>query len=160
MEQHKNIAMPKIITYTPQYRDVFIALNRQWIETYFRIEASDTETFKHVEQIIDDGGQIFIALADDGTPVGCCALKNHLEADCHELAKMAVSPAYQGQHIGHMLGEALLAYAASHGVKRIFLEGNTRLCASIALYRSLGFTEVELSGQRYDRCDIIMEKWL
>ncbi len=150
--------MTKIVTYSPEYRDAFIALNRQWIETYFKIEESDIETFSHVDSIIDNGGQIFIAISDDGTPVGCCALKNHPELDCHELAKMAVSPKCQGQHIGHMLGESLIDYAKSHGVKRIFLEGNTRLKASIALYRSLGFEEVPLTGQKYERCDIVMEK--
>ncbi len=152
--------MPKIVIYTPEYRDSFIALNKEWIETYFRIEESDKETFKHVDKIITDGGQIFIAIADDGMPAGCCALKNHPESDSHELAKMAVSPKYQGQHIGSMLGKSLLDYAARHGVKRIYLEGNTRLHASIALYRSLGFKEVPLKEKIYDRCDIVMEKIL
>ncbi len=152
--------MPKIVIYTPEYRDSFIALNKEWIETYFRMEESDKETFKHVDKIITDGGQIFIAIADDGMLAGCCALKNHPESDSHELAKMAVSPKYQGQHIGSMLGKSLLDYAARHGVKRIYLEGNTRLHASIALYRSLGFKEVPLKEKIYDRCDIVMEKIL
>jgi ribosomal protein S18 acetylase RimI-like enzyme len=59
--------------------------------------------------------------------------------------------------IGRKLGEALLDYAKSHGVKRIFLEGNTRLEASIALYRKLGFREIPLEGNAYERCDILME---
>ena len=54
-------------------------------------------------------------------------------------------------------GEALLDYAKSHGVKRIFLEGNTRLEASIALYCKLGFGEIPLEGNAYERCDILME---
>lgn len=150
--------MPKVVLYSPKYRDAFVSLNKEWIETYFKLEESDMETFRNVENIVSEGGQIFIALADDETPVGCCALKNHPESDCYELAKMAVSPKYQGHRIGHMLGESLLSYAASHGVKRVFLEGNRSLAASIALYRSLGFKEVPLKGQRYDRCDILMEK--
>ena len=40
---------------------------------------------------------------------------------------------------------------------RIFLEGNTRLQASIALYRKLGFKEIPLEGNAYERCDILME---
>ena len=85
------------------------------------------------------------------------ALKPHPEADCHELAKMAVDPEAQGKGIGRKLGAALLDYAKSHGVKRIFLEGNTRLEASIALYRKLGFREIPLEGNAYERCDILME---
>ncbi len=42
-------------------------------------------------------------------------------------------------------------------VKRIFLEGNTHLEASISLYRKLGFKEIPLSGNAYERCDILME---
>ena len=45
----------------------------------------------------------------------------------------------------------------SGGAKRLYLEGNTRLAASIHLYRDLGFKEVPLEGSTYDRCDIIME---
>lgn len=35
-------------------------------------------------------------------------------------------------------------------------EGNTRLEASIALYRKLGFHEIPLQGNAYERCDILM----
>lgn len=157
--------MIKIITYEPRYKDDFIRLNKQWIETYFRLEQSDLDTFAHIDDsIIGRGGQIFLA-ADEadgeyqsaGHMVGCCALKPHPETDCHELAKMAVTPEAQGKGIGRKLGEALLDYAKSHGVKRIFLEGNTRLEASIALYRKLGFKEIPLEGNAYERCDILME---
>ena len=71
-------------------RTIFFRLNREWIETYFKIEASDIETFSHVDDIIEQGGQIFIAL-HDGEVVGCCALKYHDEKQSYELAKMAVS---------------------------------------------------------------------
>ena len=146
-----------IETYRPEYRNDFIRLNREWIETFFKIEASDIETFSHVDEIAEQGGQIFLAVTDGGEVVGCCALKHHQEEQSYELAKMAVSPRHQGRHIGHQLGEAVMEYAQKHGVKRIYLEGNTRLKASIALYRSLGFVEIPLKGNAYERCDILME---
>lgn len=150
--------MIRIVTYEPRYQPDFIRLNKQWIETYFRLEQSDLDTFAHIDDsIIGCGGQIFLALDDDGQVVGCCALKPHPESDYHELAKMAVSPEAQGKGIGRKLGEALVDYARSHDVKRIFLEGNTRLEASIALYRKLGFKEIPLQGNAYERCDILME---
>lgn len=114
------------------------------------------ETFSHVDEIVEQGGQIFLAI-DNGEVVGCCALKHHKEADSYELARMAVSPHHQGKHIGHLLGEAVMKYAKTHGVNRIYLEGNTRMKASIALYRSLGFVEIPLQGNAYDRCDMLME---
>ena len=149
--------MFRIITYDKRYKEDFIRLNRQWIETYFRIEPSDTQTFAHVDDIVKDGGQIFLAIDDKENAVGCCALKHHAEDDTYELAKMAVSPQCQGPHIGHALGQTLLDYARCHGVTRIFLEGNTRLAASIALYRSLGFHEIPMQHIAYERCDILME---
>ena len=146
-----------IETYKPEYRDDFIRLNREWIETCFRIEASDIETFSHVDEIVEQGGQIFLAITEGGEVVGCCALKHHREKQSYELAKMAVSPHHQGKHIGHKLGEAVIEYAKKYGIDSIYLEGNTRLKASIALYRSLGFVEIPLRGDAYERCDILME---
>ena len=70
---------------------------------------------------------------------------------------MAVSPQYQGRGIGTLLGEALLAYAREHEVRKIVLEGNTRLASSIALYRKLGFQEVPNLNAAYERCNIKME---
>ena len=151
--------MVKIITYDKKYKDDFIRLNTEWISHYFRIEQSDLETFAHVDDIISDGGQIFLALLDNEV-VGCCALKHHTDTNSYELSKMAVSPRHQGHHIGHQLGKALIDYATTHGVNEIFLEGNRRLAPSIALYRSLGFEEVPLQGQAYERCDILMKKFI
>ena len=148
--------MVHIETYAPQYKNDFVRLNREWIETYFKIEASDIETFSHVDEIVEQGGQIFLVI-DNGKVVGCCALKHHKEADSYELAKMAVSPHHQGKHIGYLLGKTVLEYAQHHGIKRIFLEGNRHLQASIALYRKLGFAEIPLRGNAYEHCDMLME---
>lgn len=147
-----------IVTYNPRLKADFVRLNTEWISQFFRIEESDLKTFEHIDSyIIERGGQIFFALDADGTAAGCCALIPHPELDSHELAKMAVSPHYQGHGIGLRLGTALISYAHQHGVRRIYLEGNTKLTASIKLYRHLGFKEVELEGQKYERCDILME---
>ena len=151
--------MMTIETYTDEYRDDFIRLNTEWIERYFHLEESDLNTFEHIDDyIIDGGGQIFLAIDQETKElVGCCALIHHPERQCYELAKMAVSPHAQGQHIGYKLGRHLLDYAKTIGAKRIYLEGNTHLAASIHLYRKLGFREIALEGNQYDRCDIIME---
>ena len=65
--------MIKIITYSEQYKTDFIRLNKEWIETYFRLEESDLKTFSHIDSyIIEGGGQIFLALDDEsGEVVGC-----------------------------------------------------------------------------------------
>ena len=64
--------MTRIITYEPQYKQDFIRLNKQWIETWFRLEQSDLDTFAHIEDsIIGHGGQIFLAIDDNGHVVDC-----------------------------------------------------------------------------------------
>lgn len=146
-----------IVLYKPKYKDDFIRLNTEWITTYFSLEESDIKALQNVEDyIINKGGQIFLAVADNEI-VGCCALIAHPEEGTYELAKMAVSPQAQGLKIGRKLGEALIRYAREKGVSRIFLEGNTRMEASIALYRKLGFREVPKDRAAYERCDIMME---
>ena len=45
--------MIQIITYSERYKADFIRLNRQWIETYFRLEESDLNTFAHIDTYIN-----------------------------------------------------------------------------------------------------------
>lgn len=135
-------------------------MNREWIEKFFSLETSDLRILGDPEgEIIRKGGEIFLALVD-GKVVGCCALIYHSETECHELAKMAVSPAAQGKGIGFLLGSALLKYAEEHGITGVCLEANTRLEASIKLYHKLGFQEVEAKSPAYSRCNLYMEKIL
>lgn len=141
--------------YEPKYKDDFIRLNTEWITTYFKLERSDIKTLENVEEsIIENGGQIFLVSLDKEI-VGCCALVVHPNNKC-ELAKMAVNPLVQGLGLGRMLGEALVKYARNKKVKQIFLEGNTKMEASIVLYRKLGFKEVPIVNSTYERCDIMM----
>lgn len=44
--------MVEIVTYETKYRADFIRLNRQWIESYFRLETADLATFAHVDDIV------------------------------------------------------------------------------------------------------------
>ena len=74
-----------------------------------------------------------------------------------ELAKMAVSPTAQGLGIGWLLGQACIERARSLGVRRLYLESNTRLKPAISLYHKLGFRKVAGPPSPYERCDIQME---
>ncbi len=146
----------RIELYKPEYKEAFILLNTEWITRYFRLEESDLYTLNNIEEyILNKGGQIFLAIMN-GKVVGCCALIAHPENQTFEMAKMAVSPQAQGLGLGRKLGEVLIQYAKERGIKRIFLEGNTRLESSIILYHKLGFEEVIVSNSAYERCNIMM----
>lgn len=145
-----------ITLYDPQYKADFIRLNTEWITTFFRLEESDIHTLENIEEyVIGGGGQIFLAHYRDKV-VGCCALIYHPENKTYELAKMAVDPTMQGLKIGRLLGEQLLQYARERSISHIFLEGNTKMEASIILYTKLGFKEVPIRDSAYERCNIMM----
>ena len=61
----KDLHPIKIVQYQPEYKQDFIRLNREWIERYFRIEPSDEKTFAHTGDIINGGGQIFLAIDEE-----------------------------------------------------------------------------------------------
>lgn len=153
--------MIEITTYRPELEEAFIRLNTEWIERYFRIEESDVYTFTHVrDYVLRDGGEIFFALLD-GEPVGCVALIHHAADNPlgeWELAKMAVSQRAQGKGAGNLLLEALTKEGDRRGIADIYIEGNTRLEASLHLYKKYGFREIPVDETRYERVDIMLRR--
>jgi len=149
---------------TMAFADYFKKLNEAWINTYFWLEEPDILVLKDPQSyILDQGGNVFIALKDT-RPVGTCVLLVRDGITC-ELTKLAVEPEEQGKGIGYMLGQSLIEKARERGFTRIVLEGNTRMQASIGLYRKLGFREIPPEYDIHDianhrRCDIFMELML
>jgi N-acetylglutamate synthase-like GNAT family acetyltransferase len=153
-----HISNIKIELYKPEYADDFARLNKAWIQYYFDIEPTDIIMLGNPQKnIIDSGGQIFFAIDEAGIVVGCCALVYHTKLNDYELAKMAVAPSSQGRGIGNLLCNALIIYSVKHNIHHIYLEGNTTLEASIALYQKNGFFEAFNQTSKYKRCDIVME---
>lgn len=147
----------EIIEFDKKYIDDFARLNYEWIETLFKIEDHDREILDNpFTYIIDQGGQIFLALVE-GEAVGTVALIKE-EANSFELAKMAVTFKYQGLKIGDKLMSACLEYAKKVGIKRVFLLSNRKLIPAINLYKKFGFQEIPLDPNNlYERTDIQME---
>ena len=146
----------EIYLWDERYKADFIRLNREWIEKFFKIEPSDEKIFNDPEGvIIGNGGMVFIAVKD-GMAVGCCALIYHPDSQRYELAKMAVSPTAQSHGIGYELGKHVLAYARMKGAEEVFLEANTKLEASVKLYKKLGFEATPIRDAAYSRCDLYM----
>jgi len=137
----------------------FRLLNEQWIERYFTLEAKDQSTFTDPQSsIIERGGQILIATLG-GRRVGCCALLRMSDREC-EVAKMAVSPEYQGRGIGRLLLSAAVREGHRLGASRLYLETNHVLKPAITLYESLGFRHIEptrVVPSPYARADVYME---
>ena len=157
-KKEREAQLIEIVDYQPKYRAVFKDLNQEWIETYFEMEEADHKALDHPEKyIINKGGFILIALCDK-KPAGVCALmKMEHEQYEFELAKMAVSPKFQGKGIGYVLGNAVIEKAKKENAKAIFLESNTKLKPAINLYHKLGFKRVTGMSTPYARSNIQME---
>lgn len=146
-----------IVPFRPEFAPAFAALNREWIERLFRLEAADLQLLEHPrEAIVDLGGEVFFAV--DGPRVaGTVAMILHPSAT-FELGKMAVDPAYQGRGLGEALGRAAIAFARGAGGARITLETNSSLANAIRLYERLGFRHAARSApSEYARADVYME---
>lgn len=153
--ESKNV---EIVNYEPKYKEVYKALNAEWISTYFKMEDADYKMLDDPESyILNQGGHIFVAIYND-EPIGVCALLKREDPEYqYELAKMAVSPRAQGKHAGWLLGQAVIEKAKLLGADKLYLESNTLLKPAINLYHKLGFNKVPGRNTGYERVNIQME---
>jgi GNAT superfamily N-acetyltransferase len=140
----------------------FRQLNEEWITRFFKLEPKDVETFADPEgKILAHGGRILMAM-DGEHAVGCCALVAMGPGE-FEVAKMAVTPEYQGRGVGRLVLEGTVGLARQMGARRLYLETNHALEPAIRLYRAVGFEDVPAERTEpspYARADVHMEMWL
>ena len=85
-------------------------------------------------------GRLLLA-GSGGTAVGCAALRRIDDQSC-EMKRMFVTPGAQGRGAGRALGTELIRAARAQGYASMYLDTSTRQTEALALYRSLGFTEI------------------
>lgn len=145
--------------FQPGDEAVFRGLNEEWIVRYFHPEPKDEQIFANPRgTVLEQGGKIFFATVD-GQCVGCCALLRMNEEE-FEVAKMAVTSAYQGGGIGRRLLNAVIEAGRSARARRLYLETNHALKSAIRLYESMGFTHLppgRIPFSAYSRADVYME---
>lgn len=101
------------------YAEQRILLAKEWVGYYEAVQ------------------EFLVAVADDGTVVGCGAL-HIMWDDLAEIRTLAVDPAYRGQRVGHLLLTALLERARELGLRRVFC-----LTFEVAFFTSHGFGVIE-----------------
>lgn len=77
-----------------------------------------------------------------GTIAGCIALRS-LAGDRSEVKRLYVRPTFRGLGIGRALTQHVMAAAAALGYRWVYLDTLPSMAGAVALYRSLGFTEIK-----------------
>lgn len=147
----------EIISYEPEFSEIFKDLNIAWLQKYFWVEPHDEEVLGKPEKyIIEPGGNIFFVKEGEQI-IGTVALMK-MQEGVFELTKMAVTPQSQGKKIGQKLMEHTLDYARKQGWKKLIIYSNRKLENAIYIYKKYGFTEIPIEGNNpYSRGDIKME---
>jgi GNAT superfamily N-acetyltransferase len=93
------------------------------------------------EELRPPRGLMLVAYLD-AKPVGCGGLKHHEDGNT-DVKRMWVDPRARGHGLGRQMLAELEQRAAEHGASATRLETNGNLHEAIALYRSVGYVEVE-----------------
>lgn len=105
--------------------------------------------FQNYEQELDQlpgkyalpDGRLYIAWVKN-TAAGCIALRRINDRAC-EMKRLYVRPEFRGYQIGQMLADQIIADAIELEYKYMLLDTLTTLENAVALYKKLGFYEIE-----------------
>ena len=145
-----------VIDFEPKYAADFLRLNVEWLDKYELTEPADISMLENYQsEILDTGGAIFLAKAGNEI-VGSAALIQEKPGE-FELAKMAVTEAWQGKGISKMLIEKCIGKAKDLGAVKLFLVSNSKLSTALSLYEKYGFVNVSVVDNHYTNADVRME---
>ena len=149
-----------IRSFLPGDEAAFRDINLEWIERYFAVEQKDRDVLDNPRKyILDPGGEILLAL-DGETPIGVVALMM-MDVGSVELAKMGVRPQAQGKGAVRMLVAAAIERARAMGMRRVYIETNSKLGPALKLYRDAGFQPLAAAiPSPYARADVQLELFL
>jgi putative acetyltransferase len=93
------------------------------------------------------GGAFFVAMDDEGRPVGTAGLVL-TDRGLGEVRKLFVLPDVRGRGVGRALLDAVLAAARERGLERLQLVTRGRYDRAIRLYERVGFRRVGQAAKR------------
>ena len=148
----------EIINFKNEYKKHFYDLNIEWLNEFFLVEDYDQKILSNPQKhIINNGGSVFFVKKDKKI-IGVVALMPTDELDVYELTKMGVRKSFRNQGAGRLLINKCVEQAKLNKLKKVIIYSNRKLENAIYLYKSFGFTEVDLEKKsNYQRADIKLE---
>lgn len=145
----------EIINFKIEYEKHFYDLNIAWLKEFFLVEDYDQKILSNPQKhIINKGGSIFFAKKNKKI-IGVVALMPTDEFDVFELTKMGVKKSFRNQGVGRLLINKCIEKVKLDKLKKVIIYSNRKLENAIYLYKSFGFTEVELEKKsNCQRADI------
>ena len=148
----------EIINFKIEHEKHFYDLNIAWLKEFFLVEDYDQKILSNPQKhIINKGGSIFFAKKNKKI-IGVVALMPTDKFDVFELTKMGVKKSFRNQGVGRLLINKCIEKVKLDKLKKVIIYSNRKLENAIYLYKSFGFTEVELEKKsNYQRADIKLE---